>query len=56
LSREKAIVLAVEVHLRRHPDGGEIYDIEVEDLGPVDRDAQGTIVLERTDLSDRFEF
>jgi hypothetical protein len=56
LAREKAIAMAVAAHLRRHPEGDEIYDVEVEDLGPVARDAQGAMVLERSDLTDRSEF
>ncbi|MGH9155948.1 MAG: hypothetical protein ACRD1K_08990 [Acidimicrobiales bacterium] len=56
LAQEKAIALAVAAHLRRHPDGEEIYDVEVEDLGPVARDSQGAMVLERSDLTDRSEF
>ncbi|MGH3117439.1 MAG: hypothetical protein ACRDQ2_10075 [Gaiellales bacterium] len=56
LTEEKAIAMAVAAHLRRHPDGEETYDVEVEDLGPVDRDAQGAMVLERSDLTDRAEF
>lgn len=56
LAQEKAIAMAVGAHLRRHPEGEEIYDIEVDDLGPVDRDAQGAMALERSDLTDRAEF
>lgn len=56
LSQEKAIALAVAAHLRRHPEGEAIYDVEVEDLGPVARDSQGAMLLELSDLTDRAEF
>ncbi|MGH2358838.1 MAG: hypothetical protein ACRDGJ_12675 [Candidatus Limnocylindria bacterium] len=56
MAQEKAIAMAVGAHLRRHPEGEEIYDIAVEDLGPVARDAQGAMALERSDLTDRAEF
>ena len=55
-ARKKAIAMAVAAYLRRHPEGDEIYDVKVEDLGPVARDAHGAMVLERNDLIDRSEF
>ncbi len=56
LAEEKAIALAVTAHLRRHHEPNGIHDVEVEDLGPVGRDAQGEMMLERNDLVDRAEF
>lgn len=56
LAEEKAIAMAVAEHLRRHRDDESIYDVEVEDLGPVSRDAGGAMLLETGDLTDRSEF
>lgn len=53
---EKAVAIAVQSHLRRYADGGEIRDVEVEDLGPVGRDAHGAMLLEPADITDRSEF
>ena len=53
LAEENAIAVAVAAHLRRHPEVDGIYDVEVEDLGPVARAAQGAMALERGDLTDR---
>lgn len=56
LAEEKAIAMAVTEHLRRHREASGIYDVEVQDVGPVDRDARGAMVLERDDITDRTEF
>ena len=53
---EKAIALAVAAHLRRSPQRDDIDDVEIEDLGPVERDPQGTMVIEPRALVDRAEF
>ena len=57
LSSEKAVALAVAAHVRRNPgDSAGVHDVEVEDLGPVERDVQGKMALDRADLIDRAEF
>lgn len=56
LGKEKAIALAVAAHLRRHPGADAVYDVAVEDVGPVGRDTHGGMRLERDDLTDRSEF
>ncbi len=56
LGQGKAIAMAVAAHLRRHPESEEIYDVAIEDLGQVARDAQGAMAFERRDLTDRAEF
>jgi hypothetical protein len=57
LSPEKAVALAVAAHLRRNPgDSAGVHDVEVADLGPVGRDVEGKMALDRADLIDRAEF
>ncbi len=59
LSPNKAIAMAVAAHLdRHHPGTGPmgIRDVEVADLGPVPRNADGKMVIEGSDLVDRMEF
>ncbi len=59
LSPEKAIAIAVAAHVARHqPESGPmgIHDVEVTDLGPVDRSADGAMLMDQSDLSDRMEF
>jgi hypothetical protein len=59
LSQEKAIAMAVFAHGRRYPDGQpstRVRDVEVVDLGPVGRDSQGAMALDRSDILDRMEF
>jgi hypothetical protein len=59
LSPEKAVAMAVTGHLRRHPveqPAARVRDVEVADLGPVGRDAQGVMALDGADIVDRMEF
>lgn len=58
LSKEKAVALAIAAHVRRNPDvpGWEVHDVDVVDLGPVERSPKGAMILDRTDLVDRMEF
>lgn len=58
LSQEKAVALAVAAHLRRNPGGhaAGVHDVDVADLGPVGRNAEGAMALDRADLIDRAEF
>lgn len=55
LGPEKAIAIAAHAdgHGCGSPDG--IYDIEVKELGPAERDARGVVIIEGY-LSDRMEF
>jgi hypothetical protein len=58
-SREKAVAIAVMAHVRRHEAGHGpmgIQDVEVVETGPAERRPDGTVSLERTDLTDRTEF
>lgn len=57
-SQEKAVALAVRAHQRRHGDqpATRLRELNVEDLGPVGRDAQGAMALEGADIVDRMEF
>lgn len=52
----KAIALAIQAHLRRFPDANEVYDVEVEELGPLPVGEQGPLAIERGDLFDRHEW
>ena len=59
LSPEKAVAIAVAAHLRRYSEdstGTRLRDVEIEDLGRLDRDAAGVFALNGTDLMDRMEF
>jgi hypothetical protein len=56
LSRDKAVALAVDAHLQRHPEAGAVYEIEAEDLGPAPRQPDGTAAPEPADLVDRLEW
>lgn len=56
LGEAKAIALAVAAHTRADPSGTPPYDVEVDDLGPAGRTADGTVALESRDLIDRMEF
>jgi hypothetical protein len=56
LTREKAVAVAVEAHIRRCEDTEAIHDVDVEDLGRAGRDAEGRVAVESGDLIDRMEF
>jgi len=59
LSREKAVAIAVAAHLRRYSDdqpSTRARDVEVTDLGPAGRAADGTVAVDRDELIDRMEF
>jgi hypothetical protein len=59
LSREKAIAIAVAAHVARYnpsPGPMSIRDVEVLELGPVERTSEGKMMLEHGDLTDRMEF
>jgi len=56
ISQNKAISIAVAAYMRRYPEGAEIYDVEIDDLGRISRDAEGLMVISRSDLTDRSEF
>jgi hypothetical protein len=51
LGHEKAIALAVQAGAA----DGPVYDVEVEELGPAPRNADGTVAVGE-DLHDRMEF
>jgi len=55
LGPEKAIAIAAHAdgHGYGSPDG--IYDVEVQELGPAERDVGGAVVIDGY-LSDRMEF
>lgn len=57
-SKEKAVALAVSAHQRRHADqpATRVREVDIDDLGPVGRDAQGAMALEGADIVDRAEF
>jgi virulence-associated protein VagC len=58
-SQDQAVALAVTAHQRRHPDDQPAMrarEVNVDDLGPVGRDAQGAMALEGADIIDRMEF
>jgi hypothetical protein len=55
LNRDKAVALATAEFLRRHGDGAQVYRIEVDEMGPADRDLSGLVVTEGY-LHDRDEF
>jgi hypothetical protein len=59
LASEKAIAIAVTAHLARHhasPGPMAIRDVEVAELGSVERTCGGKMMLDRGDLTDRMEF
>jgi hypothetical protein len=59
LSPGKAIAIAVSAHVTRHDHGPgpmSIRDVELAELGPVERTREGKMVLEHGDLTDRMEF
>lgn len=53
LGVEKAIALAVQHAVG--DDDGHLYDVEVEEVGPAPRNADGTVTIGE-DLHDRLEF
>jgi hypothetical protein len=59
LSMEKAVAIAVAAHLARHQPGSGpmgIHEVDITDLGPVDRNSDGAMIIDRSDLTDRMEF
>jgi hypothetical protein len=59
LSREKAVAIAVKAHLSRYGSSSgpmAIHDLEVTGAGPVERDADNMMLLDKADLTDRAEF
>ena len=55
LGEMKAIAIAVSTH-NSHPDADAVFDVEVEHLGAVHSGTDGSVELERTDLTDRNEW
>lgn len=57
-SEAKAVAMAVSAHGAAHAaDGGAaVADVEVEELGPAEAAADGTVSITRGDLVDRMEF
>ena len=55
LGEKKAIAIAVSTH-NSHPDADAVFDVEVENLGAVHSGSDGSVKLERTDLTDRNEW
>jgi hypothetical protein len=58
-SREKAVAIAVMTHVRRRDAGHGpmgIQDVAVVEAGPPERHPDGTVSLERADLTDRMEW
>jgi hypothetical protein len=59
LSSEKAVAIAVVAHVGRHQSGTGpmgIHDVHVSDLGPVAQKADGKMLIDSADLTDRMEF
>ena len=54
LGREKAIALAVQHDESQRPED-RLYDVELDELGPAPRNADGTVDVAQ-DLHDRMEF
>lgn len=59
LSPEKAVAMAVAAHLRGHDQAQvatRVHDVEIDDLGPVERARDGTAAVGGDDLVDRVEW
>jgi hypothetical protein len=55
LGRDKAIALAVAMHVRRHGGHIGVHDVEVEQLGPARDDGEGRPEATPGDLVDHTE-
>lgn len=56
LGREKAVALAVAMHVRRHGGHVGVHDVAVEVLGPAPERADGSAEATPGDLIDHLEF
>ena len=56
LGRDKAIAMAVAMHVRRHGGHVGVHDVETEELGPAPRGRDGRPESTPGDLLDHLEF